>query len=741
MKKYFIITATLLIFMITSLSASFVIEKRATKIAENWYQEISKKSTDEYNISDVLKKEYNDNLSYYIFKYEPCGFVIVSANDATTPILGYSAVSELRNDISNPALDEWLLGYAKQIDYAIRNGLDNKKTIQEWLDIEERNFSDFKLQREVTPLLTSTWSQGVYYNELCPYDTTSVYSNDHVPTGCVATAMAQVMKYWNHPAQGTGSHSYNHPDYGIQSADFGATTYDWSSMPNSLASGNIAVQTLMYHCGVSVDMNYGPNGSGASSSEAAGALRTYFGYTPSLDFAEKADYTDSGWKQLLKDELEAERPVYYRGTGPAGGHAFVCDGYEGTDHFHFNWGWSGYANGFFYLDDLNPGGYNFTNDQSAIVGAMPNEPALTTPRNFSVTEWGYANWDKAGYKDELIHHSGYNGNGIGTGNVSQFICLARFDSNQLSQYYDEYSISEIYITVRSLDYDFLEIQVYEGGTLYNPGPVVYSSDVTSETVIPGDKFTHILSSPVPLVSSNDYYIGYEIHNTGDHPAATDSGPMVQNYGAWVYYNGSWSQLTGLNSSLDYNWVISGLVTPGVSKKLVTEARERQKLDLHAEMPHLISNGKLELSSNENMNVTNNQSNYSKNLLGYNLYLDDVYVDYTTVLNWQFTDLSLGESYTAGVTAVFDEGESDIVEDSFTFQLYPPVNFTITTSGNDVQLSWDAASGATSYKVYRSESPDGSFSLLDTTSNTAYTDLDAGLQDKYFYYVTAVLSAK
>ncbi|MBS3739702.1 MAG: hypothetical protein KGY51_12030, partial [Psychroflexus sp.] len=144
---------------------------------------------------------------------------------------------------------------------------------------------------------------------------------------------------------------------------------------------------------------------------------------------------------------------------------------------------------------------------------MPNEPALTAPRNFSVTEWGYANWDNAGYKDELIHHTGYNGNGIGTGGVSQFICLARFDSTQLSQYYDEYSISEIYITVRSLDYDFLEIQVYEGGTLNNPGPVVYSSDVTSETVIPGDKFTHVLSSPVPLVSSNDYYIGYEIHNT------------------------------------------------------------------------------------------------------------------------------------------------------------------------------------------------------------------------------------
>ncbi|MBS3742524.1 MAG: hypothetical protein KGY74_10420, partial [Candidatus Cloacimonetes bacterium] len=100
------------------------------------------------------------------------------------------------------------------------------------------------------------------------------------------------------------------------------------------------------------------------------------------------------------------------------------------------------------MDALNPGGYNFTNDQGAIVGVMPNEPALTAPRNFSVTEWGYANWDNAGYKDELIHHTGYNGNGIGTGGVSQFICLARFDSTQLSQYYDEYSISEIYITVR-----------------------------------------------------------------------------------------------------------------------------------------------------------------------------------------------------------------------------------------------------------------------------------------------------
>ncbi|MBS3767791.1 MAG: hypothetical protein KGY75_06705, partial [Candidatus Cloacimonetes bacterium] len=270
---------------------------------------------------------------------------------------------------------------------------------------------------------------------------------------------------------------------------------------------------------------------------------------------------------------------------------------------------------------------------------------------------------------------------------------------------------------------------------------VYSSDVTSETVIPGDKFTHVLSSPVPLVSSNDYYIGYEIHNTGGYPAATDSGPMVQDYGAWVYYNGSWSQLTGLNQSLDYNWVISGLVTPGVSKKEVTEARERQNLDIHAEMPHLISNGRLELSSNKTMNVKNKQSNYSRDLLGYNLYLDDVFVDYTTDPNWQFTGLSIGESYTAGVSAVFDEKDSDIVEDSFTFQLNPPINITLTTNGDDIQLSWDAASGATSYKIYRSSEPNGSYSLLDTTSNTAYTDLDAGLQDKYFYYVTAVLGTK
>ncbi|MBS3739703.1 MAG: Spi family protease inhibitor [Psychroflexus sp.] len=109
MKKYYLTTILLLIVFISSLSASFVVEERATKIANNWYHQISKKSFQEFNISEVLRREFNDNLSYYIFKYEPVGFVIVSAEDATTPVLGYSSVSEFRQDIHNPALNEWML--------------------------------------------------------------------------------------------------------------------------------------------------------------------------------------------------------------------------------------------------------------------------------------------------------------------------------------------------------------------------------------------------------------------------------------------------------------------------------------------------------------------------------------------------------------------------------------------------------------------------------------------------------
>ncbi|PLX12118.1 MAG: hypothetical protein C0594_02825, partial [Marinilabiliales bacterium] len=231
----------------------------------------------------------------------------------------------------------------------------------------------------VEPLLGAIeWDQNGMdggWNSACPEDASAPwYAYGHTFAGCVATATAMIMKYYEFPTQGTGSHSYDGGAYGILSANFGTATYDWSQMPDNTATAETA--ELIYHVGVSVEMEYGPTGSLASSYDAVTALKTYFNYQSSAQFVVKSNYTDTDWKALIKNELDNQRPTLYRGTGDDGGHAFVCDGYDDQDYFHFNWGWGGSDNGYFLLTSLTPGDYSFTDGQMAGIGI---EPEISSP--------------------------------------------------------------------------------------------------------------------------------------------------------------------------------------------------------------------------------------------------------------------------------------------------------------------------------------------------------------------------
>ena len=190
------------------------------------------------------------------------------------------------------------------------------------------------------------------------------------------------MMYWQHPEQGTGSHSYYHPTYGTLEANFEATTYNWAGMSATSYAGDCPL--LQFHVGVAFDMNYSPDGSGAYSSDIVNVLLTYFNYKNTLSWVYKSNYSTTGWQDLLIAELEAGRPMTYRGNNSegSGGHAFVMDGCQGSTYFHFNWGWSGSNNGYFTLDNLNPG-YDFSYDQAGCIGIEPEEvaPPLNVPLN------------------------------------------------------------------------------------------------------------------------------------------------------------------------------------------------------------------------------------------------------------------------------------------------------------------------------------------------------------------------
>lgn len=317
---------------------------------------------------------------FYVFNVSNNGFVIVAGDDNVSPILGYSeqGVFDPNNIPQNVA--KWFEGYKSQIRSIIEQDIQPTDEIKdEWQSLKTGNNgnSSAKAMASVNPLMQTQWNQSPYYNSLCPGGSV---------TGCVATAMAQIMKYWNYPATGSGFHSYNHPTYGTLSANFGSTTYNWGSMPNSVNSTNNAVATLMYQVGVSVDMNYSPQVSGAYVISAQSpvtncseyALKTYFGYKNTLQGVQRVNYNQTQWLNLLKTELDASRPILYAGFGSGGGHCFVADGYDNNDYIHFNWGWGGAYDGYFQINALNPsgtgtgggsGGYN--SGHQAVIGIEP----------------------------------------------------------------------------------------------------------------------------------------------------------------------------------------------------------------------------------------------------------------------------------------------------------------------------------------------------------------------------------
>ena len=393
MKKLF--TICLLLLAIISYSyAEKVDVKKAMSVAQNF---LTQTRTDGNSINLTLAHAYEINIPsdfvpeiietiplLYIFDIgDENGIILVSGDDVSSPILGYTNSGNFDAGKLPFSFKKWIEGYKSQIYYAIENNMDAIPSVESlWITLINGDLMNSNIDNtQLNPLCTTTWDQSPYYNAMCPGGSV---------TGCVATAMAQVMKYWNHPAQGTGMHSYNHDVYGTLTANFGATTYQWSSMPNSISSNNDAIATLMYQCGVSVDMGYSPDESGAWVVEddspvcSESAFKNYFGYSSSLHGEKRENYSTSQWLQMMYADLDAGRPLVYAGFGGGGGHCFVCDGYNSGDFFHFNWGWGGYHDGYFHIDALNPGGTGtgggtggYNSGHQAIFGMIPETSTST----------------------------------------------------------------------------------------------------------------------------------------------------------------------------------------------------------------------------------------------------------------------------------------------------------------------------------------------------------------------------
>jgi len=346
--------------------------EKANQVANNFFSVYSGKAN--VSVASSFSKSYNGITTYYVFNYTGGGFVVVSADDAATPILAQSNEGFVETEISNPSTAFWFESYSKEIAHMVASDAKNDGSLAEWNRIINNDIDAPML--DVLPLVSTIWDQGQWYNYYCP--AAAGGPGGKTWAGCVATTMGQIMKYYNFPATGVGSHSYVHATYGQQSANFGATNYNFASMGNSAGAGAYSqIATLLYHAGVSVNMDYQVDGSGAFSTDVPWAMSSYFNYdNTTIALANKADYTTTTWKNLLKSELDASRPIYYSGSGPSGGHAWVCDGYNAADKFHMNWGWSGVSNGYYSIGALNTGNGTFNSSNAVVYGIKPGNPNL-----------------------------------------------------------------------------------------------------------------------------------------------------------------------------------------------------------------------------------------------------------------------------------------------------------------------------------------------------------------------------
>ena len=460
------------------------------------------------------------------------GYVIIAADDCVMPILAYSFENSFVPETLPPSVKAWLDGYAEQISMAVKSKATATAEIKEnWDCLYQGKSLPVKSEKAVQPLVQTRWNQSPYYNDKCPYD---YNDGSKTLTGCVATAMAQILKYWSYPTHGYGSHSYvpsSHPEYGTLYVDFSAVNYQWSSMPNSVSSTNNAVATLMYHCGVSVNMDYGISGSPDYGSSAyiidngndrpcaEIALKSYFDYKSSMRSVVKSDYSDSQWISLLKNELDNGRPMMYGGFGNSGGHAFICDGYNNNNYFHFNWGWGGACDDYFYINSLNPSSSDFSSNQQALIGIEPKQNggggggggggstgnfSLVYHSNLSMESSEYWFYDDFSVYAEILNSGNGNFNGyIGAG-------VFRKDENgefrflRVMQYWNRTSnpVLPNYYVYGTLD--------CEAGPPYIPGSygiaMLYSMDCNLWNFIEGggyhDAFFDIVYSTTIETNSN-----------------------------------------------------------------------------------------------------------------------------------------------------------------------------------------------------------------------------------------------
>lgn len=565
-------------------------------------------------VVDATPKEFTE--CYLFTAVDGEGFVLLSADDCVFPLLGYSETETFVTEGMPCNLSAWIEGYQREIaSVKALGGLVSSEVTAAWEQLLSGKEPKSRTEGSfVAPLLTSRWNQPEPYNNMCPFDSAA---NKHALTGCVATATAQVMRFWGHPAQGRGSYSYKSSRYDTLSVNYDSSFYDWDNMPDVVRGWSSqqeinAVAKLCYEVGVSMNMNYGVDGSGAYEQSggmlkrrsAELALENHFGYNPGMytDFKER--YSDADWDTIISTELEAGHPIIYTGSSSAGGHAFVIDGYNAEGLFHVNWGWGGTSNGYFTLNHLAIGqegrqGYTpFNEMNNAILHVFPNEHPNDSVSTVSVVSANPAQGTVRGSgiypvnRDRVMLYAtanpGYRFSHWASGNAANPIF-----------YYPtaDYSDTAYFVPLRTDTLGYCQHFVPNFDTIFSLAHCEWGIRIPVERVPDGRYLTHVmnfiyttgdyvlriyqgetpvtplyedtlsltsyawrtvpLATPLRLDGSLPLWITFTTENV-KYPAGITPNTGISD-GSWIKHDGVW-EIIDTNDMGYYTWSILGIVS-------------------------------------------------------------------------------------------------------------------------------------------------------------------------------------
>lgn len=334
-------------------------------------------------LASVKAVTYEGLKAYYVVQFAPEGWALISADDTSTPFIGYSEKGVYQTEDQPYNMRAQMGVYGNQI---ISNAQKYTQQHAEWQTVDGMSHrAARRADDKIAPLISVTWNQTGAYQKYCPED-----GGSKAVVGCVAVGMAQAMSVAQWPSRPVGEYGYNHQTYGYIYINYdNEPDYNWNNILSG-ANGKDDVARLLYHCGVAVRMDYSPSGSGTQTSYIPAALQRNFQYPASVKYYIRNNFSDTDWKQLILTEIQEGRAVAYSGHDPKKnyGHCFNLDGYDGN-WFHVNWGWGGSNDGYFSLDGLrdNTMDMDYTDGQGVVIGIRPpsEHPSNITLSNTTVS--------------------------------------------------------------------------------------------------------------------------------------------------------------------------------------------------------------------------------------------------------------------------------------------------------------------------------------------------------------------